>query len=86
MKISADVHYFEIKINHIKDTNDVMIGVTPASRILKDSSSRARCYDKIWGWHCTCGRKMRPKPDGKYENCGDYGSYAKIGDVVGCIL
>ena len=28
----ADTHYFEIKINHINDVNDVMIGVSARTK------------------------------------------------------
>lgn len=84
IEMGSDVHYFEIKINHIVDTNDVMVGLTPAEKVGKDT--KGRCYDKIWGWHCTRGRKNRPNTSGRYENRGEYGPYCKIGDVVGCIL
>ena len=85
--ISTDTHYWEVKINYIRDMNDVMIGVMQGQPRVSDSRMRYSVYDRFYAWHATAGRKMRPNPSGNGRpEQSDYGQHAKQGDTIGCIL
>ena len=87
ISMNSDTHYWEVKINYIRDMNDVMIGVSQGMPKIIDTRNRMSPYERFYAWHATAGRKMRPHPsgNGKPEQ-SDYGQHAKQGDTIGCIL
>ena len=80
--LQSDSHYWEIKILNFYDLSDIMIGVSSRNQV----QGRSPAFDKFWGWHCTCARKIRPVPGTSRPDCSDYGSHCKINDTVGVML
>ena len=86
--ISEGKHYWEIKIQHIRDIHDIMIGVTDVNKYAqKPDHKRYRAFDRFWGWNCIERSKVRPSGQNERADFHDhYGQSCKIGDTIGCIM
>ena len=74
ISISSGQHYWEVKVDAIRDMDDVMIGVSPR---VADQRSRHSPYERFYGWHATNGRKMRPHHSSGRTEAANYGNPAK---------
>jgi len=78
LQISCGRHYWEIKIDHFTDEEDLFIGIARKSL---DLYARPMDTKVFWGYMCLCAKKFGP--DGLML---DYGYQAKKGDVIGVLL
>jgi len=76
--INSGRHYWEVKIDHFTDEEDLFIGI---ARKNLDLYARPMDTKMFWGYMCLCAKKFGP--DGLIQ---DYGYQAKKGDIIGVLL
>lgn len=74
-------HYWEIKIDHFIDVEDIFIGITKRDINYYCKATEIGCF---WGWMCTGDQKVESTSNG--SNMSHFGGMVTIGDKVGVCL
>jgi hypothetical protein len=83
MSFSAGRHYWEVRLDHYVDVEDIFVGIAKPS--VKLNAHAVETPGSSWGWQCTSARKMWPGEGGR-ATATAYGDYIKIGETVGVLL